>query len=115
MSRDAGAAAAAAGMAAPVITPGAPIQTTKDLQGPEGCNLFVFHIPNDMTNNDLYSLFCEYGEVISARIMVDKATGRSRGFGFVSYSARASAEDAIKALNGYHIGHKRLKVRITRA
>jgi hypothetical protein len=93
-----------------VSTPGAPIQTTKDLQGPDGCNLFVFHIPNDMTNNDLYSLFSEYGEVISARIMVDKTTGRSRGFGFVSFNERISAEDAIKGMNGCHIGHKRLKV-----
>ncbi|KAG5175210.1 hypothetical protein JKP88DRAFT_203737 [Tribonema minus] len=92
------------------LTPGAPIQTTKDLQGPDGCNLFVFHIPNDMTNNDLYALFSDYGEVISARIMVDKVSGRSRGFGFVSFSTRASAEAAIKGMNGFHIGHKRLKV-----
>jgi CUG-BP- and ETR3-like factor len=41
----------------------------------------VFHIPNDMTNLDLYQMFSTFGQVISARIMVDKVTGRSRGFG----------------------------------
>ena len=43
-------------------------------QGPEGCNLFVFHIPNDMTNLKLYELFVKFGDVVSARIMVDKVT-----------------------------------------
>lgn len=46
-----------------------------------GCNLFVFHIPNDMTNQDLFNYFATFGNVISARIMVEKETGRSRGFG----------------------------------
>ena len=49
--------------------------------GPDGCNLFVFHIPNTMTNEALFRLFSKFGNVISARIMVEKATGRSRGFG----------------------------------
>ncbi|CAM9609627.1 unnamed protein product [Hapterophycus canaliculatus] len=61
--------------------PGQPIQTTTNLQGPDGCNLFVFHIPNTMTNEALFRLFSKFGNVISARIMVEKATGRSRGFG----------------------------------
>ena len=43
--------------------------------GPFGCNLFVFHIPNDMTNMDLYSLFIPFGNVISVRIMIEKETG----------------------------------------
>ena len=49
--------------------------------GPPGCNLFVFHIPNDMTNQDLFNYFATFGNVISARIMVERETGRSRGFG----------------------------------
>jgi hypothetical protein len=51
------------------------------LAGAPGCNLFVFHIPNDATNRDLFNIFAPYGNVISARIMVDRDTGRSRGFG----------------------------------
>ncbi|CAM9187799.1 unnamed protein product [Choristocarpus tenellus] len=90
--------------------PGQPIQTTSNLQGPDGCNLFVFHIPNTMTNDALFRLFSKFGNVISARIMVEKATGRSRGFGFVSYDNRDSAEKAIAQMNGYQIEHKRLKV-----
>lgn len=90
--------------------PGPPIQTTESGQGPAGSNLFVFHIPNDMTNRDLYNYFTAYGNVISARIMVEKETGRSRGFGFVSYDNSASAEAAIQRMNGFQIGRKRLKV-----
>jgi hypothetical protein len=81
-----------------------------DQHGPEGCNLFVFHIPNDMTHMDLYLLFRPYGNILSSRIMVDRTTCRSRGFGFVSYDNPASAQEAIRAMNGYQIGHKRLKV-----
>ena len=51
--------------------------------GPFGCNLFVFHIPNDLTNLHLYQLFRPFGNVISVRIMIEHGTGRSRGFGFV--------------------------------
>ncbi|OQR99555.1 UDP-3-O-,3-hydroxymyristoyl glucosamine N-acyltransferase [Thraustotheca clavata] len=93
-----------------VAGPGPPIQTTESGQGPPGCNLFVFHIPNDMTNQDLFTYFAAFGNVISARIMVEKETGRSRGFGFVSYDIPSSADAAIKAMNGYQVGRKRLKV-----
>lgn len=64
--------------------------------GPDGCNLFVFHIPNTMTNEALFRLFSKFGTVISARIMVEKATGRSRGFGerrFCSEQVVASVVD----------------------
>lgn len=94
----------------PFFGPGPPIQTTKTDHGPFGCNLFVFHIPNDLTNLDLYTLFSQFGVVISVRIMVEKASGRSRGFGFVSYEERNAAEFAIQSMNGFQIGHKRLKV-----
>ena len=83
--------------------PGPPIQTSKTCQGPEGCNLFIFHIPNDLTNIDLYNLFVAFGNVISARIMVENETGRSRGFGFVSYDNQHAADAAIKSMNGYQV------------
>ncbi|ETV89037.1 hypothetical protein H257_00439 [Aphanomyces astaci] len=98
------------GYAPQVAGPGPPIQTTESGQGPPGCNLFVFHIPNDMTNQDLFNYFQTFGNVISARIMVEKESGRSRGFGFVSYDNAPSADAAIKGMNGFQVGRKRLKV-----
>jgi hypothetical protein len=94
----------------PIHQPGPPIQMVPDGHGPEGCNLFVFHIPNEMTNLDLFNFFSPFGNVISARIMVDNDTGRSRGFGFVSFDNVVSAEEAILHMNGLQIGKKRLKV-----
>ena len=63
-----------------------------------------------MTNRDLFNYFSAYGNVISARIMVERETGRSRGFGFVSFDNKKAAEDAIEGMNGFQIGKKRLKV-----
>lgn len=60
--------------------------------------------------SDIYTLFSPFGNVVSARIMVDRATGRSRGFAFVSYDNAASAQMAIQALDGFTVGRKRLKV-----
>jgi len=94
----------------PPTTPGPPIQMTPHNKGPDGANLFIFHIPNHFTNLDMYNLFCHYGTLLSVRIMVEKDTGRSRGFGFVSYDTPDAAAMAIKELNGFVIGNKRLKV-----
>jgi len=94
----------------PTTSPGPPIQTTSSNKGPEGANLFIFHIPNHFTNLDMYQLFCPYGNLLSVRIMVEKDSGRSRGFGFVSYDHPDAAALAIKELNGFAIGNKRLKV-----
>ena len=85
----------------PAATPGPPIQTTQHNKGPEGANLFIFHIPNHFTNLDMWQLFCNYGTLLSVRIMVEKDTGRSRGFGFVSYDSPEAAALAIKELNGF--------------
>ena len=93
-----------------VLPPGPPIVISPRRGAPDGCNLFVFHIPNDMMNQQLYELCAPCGRVRSVRIMVDRETQRSRGFGFVSFEDQVGAERAIEALNGYQIGHKRLKV-----
>eukprot|EP00742_Colponemidia_sp_Colp-10_P001102 GILJ01001192.1.p1 GENE.GILJ01001192.1~~GILJ01001192.1.p1 ORF type:complete len:430 (+),score=58.33 GILJ01001192.1:130-1290(+) len=78
--------------------------------GPPGGNLFVFHLPNEWTENELLAHFAPFGNVISARIMIEKDTGRSRGFGFVSYDNSQSGAQAIAAMNGFSIMGKRLKV-----
>ncbi len=90
----------------PASSPGPPIQTTASNKGPDGANLFVFHIPNNFTNLDMYNLFCRYGNLLSVRIMVERDTGRSRGFGFVSYDNAASAAQAIQELNGYAVSNE---------
>jgi len=79
-------------------------------EGPPGANLFIYHLPHDMTDPDLVSAFAPFGNVISAKVYVDRNTGESKGFGFVSYDSAEAAESAIAEMNGYQIGPKRLKV-----
>lgn len=87
-------------------------QFVKPNQGPPGCNLFIFHLPNEWTESELISHFSPFGNVVSARIMTEKETKRSRGFGFVSYDNPQSAFTAMKQMNGYQASGKRLKVQI---
>jgi hypothetical protein len=94
----------------PATSPGPPIQTTASNKGPDGANLFIFHIPNHFTNLDMYQLFCPYGNLLSVRIMVEKDTGRSRGFGFVSYDSPDAAALAIKELNGFAVSSSRTRL-----
>lgn len=81
-------------------------------QGPLGCNLFLFHLPIEWTEEDLTKFFSPFGNVISARIMCEKETGKSKGFGFISYDSKISAINAVKMMNGYQVLGKRLKVEI---
>ncbi len=82
----------------------------KPAQGPEGANLFVYHLPRDLTDADLATAFAPFGNVLSAKVFIDKRTGESKGFGFVSYDTYESAVEAINGMNGFQIGPKRLKV-----
>lgn len=100
----------------------------------------MYHLPHDLTDADLATAFNPFGNVISAKVYVDKYTGESKGFGmylyprtgldndnndcfhlltrcsllslagFVSYDSVISAEAAIEQMNGFQIGNKRLKV-----
>jgi len=79
-------------------------------EGPSGANLFIYHLPHDLTDADLATAFNPFGNVISAKVYVDKFTGESKGFGFVSYDSTMAAEAAIEQMNGFQIGSKRLKV-----
>ncbi|GMF50259.1 unnamed protein product [Phytophthora fragariaefolia] len=85
-------------------------RTTSQLEGPTGANLFIYHLPHDLTDADLATAFAPFGTVISAKVYMDKITGESKGFGFVSYDSADAADAAIASMNGFQIGTKRLKV-----
>jgi len=67
-------------------------------------------LPHDLTDADLATAFAPFGSVISAKVYMDKITGESKGFGFVSYDSAEAADAAIASMNGFQIGSKRLKV-----
>ena len=75
-------------------------------------NIYVGNISWGLTDQDLENVFAEYGTVTSAKIITDRATGRSRGFGFVEMSV--GAEAAIEALNGTEVDGRELVVNESR-
>ncbi|XP_062231251.1 RNA-binding protein BRN1-like isoform X1 [Phragmites australis] len=83
-------------------------------EGPPGANLFIYHIPQEFGDHDLANAFQSFGRVLSAKVFVDKATGVSKCFGFVSYDNPASAQAAISMMNGFQLGGKKLKVQLKR-
>eukprot|EP00668_Euglena_longa_P035697 GGOE01045866.1.p1 GENE.GGOE01045866.1~~GGOE01045866.1.p1 ORF type:complete len:659 (-),score=104.42 GGOE01045866.1:1160-3136(-) len=87
-------------------------RTPKQQYGPPGSNVFIFHLPQSFTEQDMRTLFQPYGNIISCCLFLDRQTGRSKCFGFVSYDSAESAQAAIQALNGYQVGNYRLKVQI---
>jgi RNA recognition motif-containing protein len=62
--------------------------------------LYVGNLSYSVTGSDLQQMFAEHGEVISAEVITDRATGRSKGFGFVEMAENGEADAAIDALNG---------------
>ena len=75
-------------------------------------NIYVGNISLGLTDQDLENVFAEHGTVTSAKIITDRATGRSRGFGFVEMSD--GAEAAIEALNGTEVDGRELVVNESR-
>lgn len=72
--------------------------------------MFVGSLPWETTSEDLEKLFAKAGQVISAVVISDKMSGRSKGFGFVEMSSDAEAEKAIKELNGADLSGRKIVV-----
>jgi RNA recognition motif-containing protein len=75
-----------------------------------GSKIYVGGLPYSATEQELSDLFGRHGSVASARIITDKFTGQSRGFGFVEMSSDAEAQAAVAALNGAEMGGRTLTV-----
>ena len=77
-------------------------------------NIFVGSLPFSLEENELREFFEEYGEVSSVKIVTDRETGRSRGFGFVEMPNSSEAQSAIDGLNGKEVGERPLSVKEAR-
>ncbi len=73
-------------------------------------NIYVGNLSYQMTEGDLEEAFAEFGSVTSARIITDRDTGRSKGFGFVEMAEKSEGEEAIKNLDGKDFNGRNLKV-----
>ncbi|HKX60722.1 MAG TPA: RNA-binding protein [Verrucomicrobiae bacterium] len=76
--------------------------------------LFVGNLSFDITENDLQDAFAAHGTVLEANLMLDRVSGRPRGFGFVTMSTPEEAQNAIAALNGRDLGGRALTVNVAR-
>ena len=74
-------------------------------------NLFVAGLPYDLDDAELEEIFEKFGKVISAKVSIDRETGKSRGFGFVQMEKEQDAKDAIEHLNDISLGKKPLVVK----
>ena len=73
-------------------------------------NIYVGNLSNDATDETIREAFESFGQVASARIIKDKYSGQSRGFGFVEMTEQAQAQTAIRSLNGKNILGKEVSV-----
>jgi len=73
-------------------------------------NLIVNYLPQTMTQEEIRSLFSSIGEVESCKLIRDKVTGQSLGYGFVNYHRQEDAAKSIQTLNGLRLQNKTIKV-----
>ncbi|MBM3922119.1 MAG: RNA-binding protein [Sphingomonadales bacterium] len=77
-------------------------------------NIYVSNLPFAVTDEDLKSYFADYGEVSSAKIIMDKYTNRSKGFGFVEMTDDAAAQKAIGELDGATVEGRAIRVAVAK-
>jgi RNA recognition motif-containing protein len=76
--------------------------------------LFVGNLSFNTTENDLQEAFAAHGTVVEANLMMDRMSGRPRGFGFVTMSTPEEAQKAIESLNGSTLGERTITVNVAR-
>jgi cold-inducible RNA-binding protein len=79
-----------------------------------GNKLYVGNLPYSVRDGDLEQAFGQFGAVTSAKVMMERDTGRSKGFGFVEMGSDAEAQSAINGMNGQPLGGRNLVVNIAR-
>ena len=77
-------------------------------------NIYVGNLSYKMTDEDLGKLFSTYGAVSESKIVIDKATKRSKGFGFVEMPNQTEGSEAIKQLDGKEIDGRKIKVNVAK-
>jgi len=90
------------------------MKSYKNISNSDQCNLIINYVPQDIDDNALRGMFAEFGEIIQAKIVRDKTSKKSLGYGFVKYLDQDGAIEAINAMNGFPLGHKKLKVSYAR-
>lgn len=75
-----------------------------------GNKLYVGNLPYSYRDDDMLQAFSQFGQVNSAKVMMERETGRSKGFGFVEMASEAEAQAAIKGMNGQQVGGRGLVV-----
>ena len=73
-------------------------------------NIYVGNLSYQTTEDELRDLFAEFGDVVSAKLIVDKFTGQSKGFGFVEMSNNSEAQKAMDELNGRDVNGRSVTV-----
>jgi RNA recognition motif-containing protein len=76
--------------------------------------LFVGNLPWSTDDQSLQAMFEEFGEIVSARVITDRESGRSRGFGFVEFADEAAAQAAVDGINGKEIDGRAINVDFAR-
>ncbi len=77
-------------------------------------NIYVGNLSYNMTDEDLEKMFQEFGTVSEGKIITDRDTGRSKGFGFVEMPNQAEGDEAIKELDGKEIDGRNIKVNVAK-
>ncbi len=77
-------------------------------------NLYVGNLSFDVNEDELHDLFSQQGEVVSAKVISDRETGRPRGFGFVEMAQSEDAQKAIESLDGQEFKGRNMKVNLAK-